>query len=72
MDLKSNLKGVNKINKYAHYDIINGDENEKDSYILAGNIHKNVRKNIQDFIRPGASIYNLANKIRENIEINEI
>ena len=67
MDLKNNLKGVNKIYKYTNFNIINGNENSRDSYILAGNIHKNVRKNIQDFIRPGASIYNLANKIRENI-----
>ena len=74
-----NFRGVNKLHISNLNDIpnITGNENELESYILAGKIHKNIRFCIQENLKIGTSIYDLSqlinNKIRKytkNIGVN--
>ena len=65
------FKGINKIdlNHYNNIKIqnINGDENELDSYIKAGEIHKKIRYDIQQVLKPGVSIYDISQLINNKI-----
>jgi methionyl aminopeptidase len=68
-NIYSNLRGINILNKKPKIRKINGNENIIESLTIAGNIHKNVRYDIQRMLRPGVSIYDISktinNKIRE-------
>jgi methionine aminopeptidase len=61
------FRGVNKLHISNLYNIpaITGDETELDSYILAGNIHKNIRFDIQNNLKVGSSIYELSELINK-------
>jgi methionyl aminopeptidase len=63
------FKGVNKlhISNLIKIPDITGKENEIDSYILAGNIHKNIRFDIQNNLKIGTSIYELSELINKKI-----
>ena len=65
----SNFKGINKLNKFNKFNIpkIDDNINEFNSYVLAGSIHKNIRKDIQSKISIGSSIYDLSNFINSRI-----
>ena len=63
------LKGVNKLDTKINIGTITGEENEYDSYVIAGNIHKNIRTEIQPLIKPGTGIYNIACNIRKYIRL---
>jgi methionyl aminopeptidase len=72
------LYGINRINSDIKYNIDNiKNLNMKDSLILAGNIHKNVRNNIINHYQPNMSLNHLADlienttkNITKNIGIN--
>jgi len=61
------FRGVNKlhISNLNNIPNITGKESEIDSYILAGNIHKNIRFDIQNNLKVGASIYELSELINK-------
>ena len=61
------LKGVNIINNIIDIPKITSNENMEESIIIASNIHKNVRHDIQRKLRPGLSIYNLSLYVNERI-----
>ena len=73
------FRGVNKLH-ISHLNKIpdiTGKENELESYIIAGNIHKNIRFDIQDKLKIGTSIFEVSelinNKIRKyskNVGVN--
>ena len=55
-------KYVKYKNKYLK---LQGGESELDSYIKAGNIHKEIKKEIMPMIVPGTRIYDIFKKIRD-------
>lgn len=61
------FRGINKlhISNLNKIPDITGKENEIDSYILAGNIHKNIRFDIQNNLKIGTSIYELSELINK-------
>ena len=63
------FKGINILKKEDLIKIpkINGDEDENESYKIAGNIHKNIRYDIQKLLKPGASIYEISQLINKKI-----
>ena len=62
---KQLLKGVNLYDTKAEVKIfdISKKLNKLDSYILAGNIHKHVRKIVQPMLEPGMKLSKIANLI---------
>lgn len=65
IDNKQVLKGVNLYDTKSEIKIYNISKklNKLDSYILAGNIHKHVRKIVQPMIEPGMKLSKIANLI---------
>ena len=65
IDNKQVLKGVNLYDTKEEVKIydISKNLNKLDSYILAGNIHKHVRKIVQPMIEPGMKLSKIANLI---------
>lgn len=63
------FRGVNKlhISNLNKIPMITGSESEKDSYIIAGNIHKNIRFDIQNNLKIGTSIFELSELINTKI-----
>ena len=63
------FRGVDKLNIGDLINIkdITGTESKIDSYILAGNIHKNIRYDIQNNLKVGTSIYELSELINKRI-----
>ena len=61
------FKGVKKLHICNLHNIpdITGKENELESYILAGNIHKNIRFYIQHNLKLGSSIFELSELINK-------
>jgi methionyl aminopeptidase len=62
-NIYSNLQGVNILYNKPNIPKIKGNESMVDSLIIASNIHKNIRYDIQRMLRPGVSIYDIAQKI---------
>lgn len=65
VDNNNVLKGVNLYDTKESIKIydINSKMNKLDSYIMAGNIHKHVRKIVQPMIEPGMKLSTIANLI---------
>ena len=63
------FRGVNKlhISNLDNIPNITGKETEIESYILAGNIHKNIRFDIQNNLKIGTSIFHLSELINKKI-----
>jgi methionine aminopeptidase len=62
-----NLLGINTINHDIIIPYNMSHMNKLDSYIMAGNIHKQVRKEIRHMIQPGVRIYDIFTSIKDNI-----
>ena len=61
------FRGVNKLHISNLHNVpnITGKENELESYILAGNIHKNIRFDIQNNLKIGSSIFDISELINK-------
>jgi len=66
-NIYGHLKGINILNNAPKINNITGNENQLNSLIIASNIHKNVRKDIQKMLRPGSSIYEISEMINNKI-----